>query len=52
MGILLAALDGLFEQDKVDLAYKAYTDFDSFKQEGNMSVGWFHNWIWKKVQPM
>ena len=41
MNILLTALETLFLQDEVDLAYNAYSDFDRLKKEENMSMSDF-----------
>ena len=41
MNILLTALDTLFLQDEVDLAYNAYSDFERLKKEENMSMSDF-----------
>ena len=41
MNILLTALDTLFLQDEVDLAYNAYSDFESLKKEEKMSMSDF-----------
>ena len=41
MNILLTALDTLFLQDEVDLAYNAYSDFERLKKEEKMSMSDF-----------
>ena len=41
MNILLTALDTLFLQDEVDLAYTAYSDFERLRKGENMSMGDF-----------
>ena len=38
MDILLAALDNLFLQDEVDLAYTAYSDFEKLRKGQDMSM--------------
>ena len=41
MSILWTALDTLFLQDEVDLAYTAYSDFERLRTGENMSIGDF-----------
>ena len=41
MNILLTSLDTLFLQDEVDLAYKAYSDFERLTKGDDMSMGDF-----------
>ena len=41
MNILLTALDTLFLQDEVDLAYTAYSDFERLRKEEDMSMSDF-----------
>ena len=38
MDELLKALDELFLKDEVDIAYSAYTDFDSYKRSEGVSM--------------
>ena len=38
---LVTELDKLFEKDKVDQTYSAYTDFDKYKRESTMDMSEF-----------